>query len=66
MKISFRKYYSPTPASIRKVADAILAASTFLTTSMIITGFAKIAIFALLCGAIAKFLSNIFCEEEKK
>lgn len=63
MKLSISDYYRPTPVNIRKVADAILAASTFITGSMIICNFEKVAIFSLLIGAVAKFLSNIFAEE---
>lgn len=63
MKFSIKHYWNPTPKRIRKIADGVLAMSTFITTSSIIADWHKVALAAVLLGAGAKFLSNCFSEE---
>lgn len=64
MKISVRDYYLPTPAKIRKIADAILAGTTFISSSSMIMDLKTLAVAALIAGALAKFLSNFFTDND--
>jgi len=57
-----KKYYSPTPLKWRKLGDALLAASTTITTYAIYNDMKSIAITALIMGAVGKFLTNFFSE----
>lgn len=62
MKI-LKKYYEPTPKSARKIGDALLALSTFLSTYAIADEWGKyISIAIILTGALGKFLTNFFSE----
>lgn len=61
--LKLSNYYKSTPKKIRKLADAILAASTFVSMSSIIANYSWLAITSLLLGALAKFLSNFFADD---
>lgn len=58
-----KRYYSHTPAKWRKLGDALLAASTTITTFAIYEKVDWLAYAALFSGVIGKFLSNLFSEE---
>ena len=62
MKAGLKQYYEPTPSHLRKLGDALLAISTFVTASAISDNNHTIAYIALAVGAIGKFLSNFFSE----
>ena len=57
------QYYRPTPKFYRKLGDALLAVSTFVTGFAIYEEFNVIAIIALVVGVFGKFLSNFFSED---
>ena len=59
------RYSKNTPAKWRKLGDALLGVSTTITTYAIADDWSKwISITALLLGAIGKFLTNFFTENE--
>ena len=64
MKFSWKSYYQPTPKNIRKWADGILAACTFLTGLAIYNDYKEIAIGVAVAGTLSKLLSNFFSENE--
>lgn len=57
-----KNYYKPTPPFWRKLGDAMLAASTTMTTYAIYNDMKAIAITSLIIGTLGKFLSNLFSE----
>lgn len=57
-----KNYYKPTPPRLRKIGDALLAASTTATTFSILNDLKYLAIACLVIGCIGKFLSNLFTE----
>lgn len=58
-----KKYYEPTPVWARKLGDALLATSTFLTTYSVADEWGKgITIAIIIIGALGKFLTNFFNE----
>ena len=63
MKFGVKYYFHPTPKKIRKWADSVLAATSLLGTSAIIQDYNVLAIIVLSIGAISKFISNFFSEE---
>lgn len=54
------RYYRPTPIKWRKIGDALLAASTTITTYAIYDQVEWLAYAALITGVIGKFLTNLF------
>ena len=56
------KYYSPTPKKWRKIGDALLAVSLFITSSAIATDNNIVAYIALGIGICGKFLTNLYSE----
>ncbi len=54
------RYYRPTPIKWRKVGDALLAASTTITTFAIYEQVEWLAYVALITGVVGKFLTNLF------
>ena len=62
MKFGYSKYSMPTPGKMRKLGDAILAMSTFVTAYAIETDQSKLALVSVLVGAIGKFLTNFFAD----
>lgn len=63
MKFGLSQYYEPTPKNIRKLADAILGATMFLSASAIIADYHWLAITSVVVGAVAKFFSNFFSDD---
>lgn len=59
-----KNYYSPTPKKWRKLGDALLGVSTTITGFAIYEEAKWVAIAALLCGVVGKFLTNFFAEDE--
>lgn len=54
------RYYRPTPIKWRKIGDALLAASTTITTFAIYEEVEWLAYIALTTGVVGKFLTNLF------
>lgn len=65
MKSIIKSYYKPTPAKWRKLGDAFLAISTFLTGLEIHYDKHTVAIVVLVTGVVGKFLTNFFAVKEK-
>ena len=67
MKIKFKlkSYYQPTPAKMRKIGDALLGASQFLTGYSIVMDEKYLAFICIAIGTIGKFMTNFFVEEEE-
>ena len=65
MKIQFKikSYYQPTPAKMRKLGDALLAASQFLTGYAIVMEEKWLAFTCIAIGTLGKFMTNFFVEE---
>lgn len=75
--MNLKNYYHPTPKKWRKVGDAILAVSVFVTSGGLLAFDTLEKIFtahelkviigcAFVLGVIGKFLTNLFKEEDKK
>lgn len=75
--MKLRNYYHPTPQKWRKIGDAILAVSVFVTSGGLLAFDTLEKIFtahelkviigcAFVLGVIGKFLTNLFKEEDKK
>ena len=67
MKIKFKikSYYQPTPAKLRKIGDALLGSSQFLTGYAVIMEEKWLAFTCIAIGTIGKFMTNFFVEEEE-
>jgi len=63
MKFSINSYYKPTPAKMRKLGDALLGCSQFMSGYAIIMDEKYIAISCIAIGTIGKFLTNFFTED---
>jgi hypothetical protein len=59
-----QSYYKTTPTKWRKIGDALLGASTSITTFAIFNEQKWIALTALIIGASGKFLTNLFTEDK--
>ena len=64
MKFSWNGYWKPTPKNIRKMADAIVAATTFSGSMIVLNGEPKIGTGIFIAGFVAKILSNFFTEDK--
>lgn len=60
-----KNYFKPTPKKWRKLGDALLGVSTTITTYAIVEDYKWIALTSVLLGAIGKFLTNFFGEDER-
>jgi hypothetical protein len=67
MKIKFKvkSYYQPTPKKMRKIGDALLGASQFMTGYSIVMDEKWLAFTCIAIGTIGKFMTNFFVEEEE-
>jgi hypothetical protein len=67
MKIKFKvkSYYQPTPKKMRKIGDALLGASQFMTGYSIVMDEKYLAFTCIAIGTIGKFMTNFFVEEEE-
>jgi hypothetical protein len=61
--MKLKNYYNPTPAKWRKLGDALLGVSTFITGLAIYEDVKWVALIALFTGVVGKFLSNFFSED---
>ncbi len=55
-------YYKPTPVNIRKLGDAMLGASQFLTGYSVIMEERWLALACIAFGSIGKFITNFYTE----
>jgi hypothetical protein len=63
MKFSWKGYWSPTPKSIRKIADSILAGATLASTFAVMNDYPKLATWIMVISVVAKVLSNFFTDD---
>lgn len=66
MRFGIKQYFKPTPKKIRTAADAIVAAATFAGSMIVLNGDPKVGTAIFIIGVVAKFISNLFAENEKK
>jgi hypothetical protein len=64
MKISWKRYFEPTPKRFRVLGDSLAAGSLFVAGLSIMTGHEKIAIGVAVAGWLGKFISNFFSDED--
>ena len=57
-----KNYFKPTPVLFRKIGDALLGVSTFITGYGIASDHDWVAYTALFIGVVGKFLTNFFSE----
>ena len=60
LKFGWSEYWKPTPEHIRKIADAIVAATTFSGALTSLNGHAVIGTIIFVLGFLAKTTSNFF------
>lgn len=72
-----KNFYKPTPVKIRKIGDAILATSTFITGGGMLAfdqikdvfGEQNLKIVlgtSFILGVVSKFITNLFSEEKNE
>jgi len=62
-QLNLKSYWKPTPKSIRKIADSILAASVTIASFAAFSEHTKLATAVMIIAALAKFTSNFFTDE---
>jgi hypothetical protein len=62
MKLSLKGYYEPTPKTLRKLADGLLALSLFTTGFGVVMEFKILAVIFIIIGGIGKFGINFFSD----
>ena len=65
MKFGINHYWSPTPKSVRKVADSLSAGALAVSSYAFMTDYKVVAYIVLACAFVGKFLSNLFADEPK-
>jgi hypothetical protein len=63
MKFDINGYYKPTPKNFRKLGDALLGMSQFLTGYAVVMEEKWLALVCILIGTIGKGMTNFFVEE---
>ena len=63
IKFDLSGYYKPTPKNLRKIGDALLGMSQFLTGYAVIMDEKWVAIICIMIGTIGKGMTNFFTEE---
>jgi hypothetical protein len=63
MKFDINGYYKPTPKNFRKLGDALLGMSQFLTGYAVVMEEKWLALICILIGTIGKGMTNFFVEE---
>lgn len=66
MKFGIKQYFKPTPKKIRTTADAVVAAATFAGSIIVLNGDPRAGTAIFIIGVVAKFISNLFAEDEQK
>lgn len=62
MTFGLNEYWKPTPKNIRKAADAIVSACTFVGGITTLNGHPIVGTVIFVAGFVAKILSNFFSE----
>lgn len=57
-------YMKPTPSLMRRIGDGLLVASTTVSTYAVTEEIKWLALTSILVGAGAKFLTNLFSQED--
>lgn len=65
MKFGMKHYWSPTPKSIRKIADSLSAGALAVSSYAFMTDYKVVAYIVLASAFVGKFVSNLFSDEEK-
>jgi hypothetical protein len=60
----WNQYFKPTPKNVKKFADALVTASTFAGTIVILNGHALAGTIIFIIGTVAKFVSSFFGTEQ--
>jgi hypothetical protein len=63
MKFDINGYYKPTPKNFRKLGDALLGMSQFLTGYAVVMDEKWLALVCILIGTIGKGMTNFFVED---
>ncbi|NBW37931.1 MAG: hypothetical protein EBR30_23515 [Cytophagia bacterium] len=63
-KMKLKNYFQPTPKRFRVLGDSIAAASLFIAGLNLDNP--KLMLISGVCGAIGKFVTNFFAEDEAK
>jgi len=63
VKDYWEDYKKPTPEKFRKLGDALLSVSLFITSAAIYGDQKFVAEISLICGIAGKFLTNLFKSE---
>jgi len=66
MKFGIKEYFKPTPKKIRTIADAVVAAATFGGSAIVLNGDPRVGTAIFIIGIVAKFVSNLFAEDNEK
>ncbi len=63
MNFGWKDYWKPTPASVRKGADAVVSACVFAGSAISLNGDPKIGTGVFISGFVAKIVSNFFSQK---
>jgi hypothetical protein len=63
-KMKLKGYFKPTPKRFRVLGDSIAAASLFVAGLNL--DHPKLLLISGVCGAVGKFVTNFFAEDETK
>jgi hypothetical protein len=66
LKFGWKEYWKPTPLKIRKLADALVAATTFSGSVVNLEGDSHIGTAIIVIGFLSKTVSNFFTENENR
>jgi hypothetical protein len=61
--MKLKNYFSPTPKRFRVIGDSIAAASLFIAGLNL--DHPKVMLISGVCGAVGKFITNFFADEDK-
>ena len=64
LKFGWKEYWKPTPLKIRKLADALVAATTFSGSMINLEGDSHIGTAIIIVGFLSKTVSNFFTENQ--
>lgn len=64
MKYSWKGYWQPTPKSIRKVADSILAGAMTVSAFGYMTDYKGLSLAIMITAGVMKIVSNFFTDEQ--
>jgi hypothetical protein len=63
-QMKLKNYFQPTPKRFRVIGDSIAAASLFIAGLNLDNP--KLMLISGVCGAVGKFVTNFFAEDEAK